>query len=244
MFFRSTVNGLYDRICQDPLHTDVVLLLRDPKGESPQALLAAIPPEQLHAFDLSCKADAISLAASLGLECVLSVNLLPQSLVQDANAVAFLVEQCRLCNWPVERLLVEVTEQEAISHADDFRGAVNRLRAAGIQVAIDDFGAGHAGLSMLADFQPDVLKLDRCIIEGVHTSGPRQAIVRAVIEFCFSLGITVVAEGVETVEEWFWLHSAGVRRFQGFLFARPRLQGVSEVVWPRHPLRPAESRAA
>jgi EAL domain-containing protein (putative c-di-GMP-specific phosphodiesterase class I) len=86
-------------------------------------------------------------------------------------------------------------------------------------------------LSLLADFQPDKLKLDKSIIQGVQTSGPRQAIVRSVIEFCFCLGITVVAEGVETEAEWQWLQSAGVRRFQGYLFARPGFECVPPVAW-------------
>ena len=211
--------------------TSVEALLRGPHGESPQTLLASVPAEQLHAFDLHCKADAIALASALHLDCTLSINLLPMSLVSNPGAIDFLVQQCQRYHWPLERLLVEVTEEEAITHIDGFRNAVRMLRATGIQVAIDDFGAGHAGLSLLADFQPDKLKLDKSIIQGVQTSGPRQAIVRSVIEFCFCLGITVIAEGVETEAEWQWLQSAGVRRFQGYLFARPGLECVPPVAW-------------
>lgn len=212
--------------------TSVEALLRGPNGESPQVVLAALPPDRLHAFDLESKADAIALAAALKLDCVLSVNLLPMSLLSQEGAVDFLVEQCHRHHWPIENFLVEITEEEAITHFGEFLRAVQQLRMAGIQVAVDDFGAGHAGLSLLADFQPDKLKIDKRIIQGVHSSGPRQAIVRSVMEFCFCLGITVVAEGVETVEDWAWLQGAGVRRFQGYLFARPSLQGLEPVVWP------------
>ncbi len=215
--------------------TSVEALLRGPNGESPQTVLNALAANELHDFDLRSKGEAIALAAALKLDCVLSVNLLPMSLVANPGAVDYLVEQCLRHRWPHERLLVEVTEEEAITHVDAFFGAVQQLRAAGIQVAIDDFGAGHAGLSLLADFQPDKLKIDKRIIQGVHASGPRQAIVRSVLEFCFCLGISVVAEGVETVEDWWWLQSAGVRRFQGYLFARPTLQGMTPVVWPAAP---------
>lgn len=213
--------------------TSVEALLRGPSGAPPHTVLHALPQDRIHAFDLHSKADAIALAASIRLPCSLSVNLLPASLVLNGHAVDFLVRACEQHGWPVQRLTVEITEEEAITHLDLFRHAVQRLRAAGIQVAIDDFGAGHAGLSLLAEFQPDTLKLDRRIIERVHESGPRQAIVHSVIEFCFCLGITVVAEGVETVEEWRWLQSAGVRRFQGYLFARPRLHRVPDIHWPQ-----------
>ena len=217
--------------------TSVEALLRGPNGESPQAVLAGVPPTELHAFDLRTKGDAIALASALRLDCGLAVNLLPMSLVANADAVDFLVTQCHKHQWPLDQLLVEITEEEAITHFGPFMDAVQRLRAVGIQVAIDDFGAGHAGLSLLADFQPDKLKLDKRIIQGVSASGPRQAIVRSVIEFCFCLGITVVAEGVETVQDWRWLQAAGVRRFQGYLFARPSLQGVGSVAWPRESSR-------
>lgn len=212
--------------------TSVEALLRGPNGESPHAVLSAVAPNRLHDFDLRSKADAIALAAALRLDCTLSVNLLPMSLVANDDAVDFLVQQCQKHHWPCHQLLVEITEEEAITHFDDFIKAVHKLRASGIQVAIDDFGAGHAGLSLLADFQPDKLKVDKRIIQGVSSSGPRQAIVRSVIEFCFCLGITVVAEGVESFEDWCWLQSAGVRRFQGYLFARPSLQGMNPVNWP------------
>lgn len=214
--------------------TSVEALLRGPAGESPQAVLAALPANRLHEFDLKSKGDAIALAAALQLDCMLSVNLLPMSLLSNDNAVEFLVEQCRTHGWNHEQLLVEITEEEAITHLDTFLNAVHKLRASGIQVAIDDFGAGHAGLSLLADFQPDKLKLDKRLVQGVAASGPRQAIVRSVVEFCFCLGITVIAEGVESVADWRWLQSAGIRRFQGFLFARPHLQGLPPVAWPPH----------
>lgn len=212
--------------------TSVEALLRGPLGESPQSVLAAIAPDRLHEFDLHSKGDAIALAAALQLDCILCVNLLPMSMVSNAHAVDYLVGQCEKYGWPLDHLLVEVTEEEAITHLDDFLGAVQKLRASGIQVAIDDFGAGHAGLSLLADFQPDKLKLDKRIVQNVCSSGPRQAIVRSVVEFCFCLGITVVAEGVETIDDWLWLQSAGIKRFQGYLFARPLIQGMPEVCWP------------
>ena len=124
-----------------------------------------------------------------------------------------------------------MTEEEAITDLDMFADAVKRVRSAGMRIAIDDFGAGFAGLSLLADFQPDKLKIDRCIVQNVHESGPRQAIVRAIVEFCYCLGISVVAEGVETMEEYNWLRSAGVHRIQGYLIARPQLCALPPVCW-------------
>lgn len=206
-------------------------LLRGPGGESPHSVLGAFTGEALHRFDLTSKVAALSIAQQLGTDARLSLNLLPKSLLADANAVDFLVQAAARHGFTPDRIVLEVTEEEAITDPDLFADAVKRVRSAGMRVAIDDFGAGFAGLSLLADFQPDKLKIDRCIVQNVHESGPRQAIVRAIVEFCYCLGIAVVAEGVETVQEFNWLRHAGVNRIQGFLIARPELCALPPVQW-------------
>ena len=99
-------------------------------------------------------------------------------------------------------------------------------------MAVDDFGAGFAGLSLLTRIQPDKIKIDRAIISDVHKSGPKQAIIHAILKCCASLEIGVIAEGIEQPEEWMWLEAAGVTQFQGFLFSKPELNGIGAVAWP------------
>jgi EAL domain-containing protein (putative c-di-GMP-specific phosphodiesterase class I) len=183
--------------------------------------------------DLESKASAFELARRLGLTDVkLSVNLLPMSLIEDPAAVDRLVDQIAACALLPQHVIVEITEQEAIERPRAFRDAIERLRRAGIGVAIDDFGAGYAGLSLLAEFQPDKLKIDRQLIQNIHQDGPRQAIVCGIARTCSAMGITPVAEGVERIEEWCWLQAAGIERFQGYLFAKPALNAVPDVQWP------------
>ncbi|MEH8440319.1 EAL domain-containing protein, partial [Klebsiella pneumoniae] len=79
---------------------------------------------------------------------------------------------------------------------------------------------------------PDKIKVDAELVRDIHISGTKQAIVASVVRCCEDLGITVVAEGVETLEEWCWLQSVGIRLFQGFLFSRPCLNGIGEICWP------------
>jgi len=208
-------------------------LIRSPAGGSPQDYFSAIPQNKLHEADLYSKSWAFALANKIGIgEHKISINLLPMSLVTVPNAVNVLLEQIRKNGLVPEQVIVEVTEDEVISRFDAFQSAVRELRSAGIGLAIDDFGSGFAGLSLLTRFQPDKLKIDRSIVSDIHIHGPKQAIVQAILSCCAALEISVVAEGVEKVEEWCWLEAAGVQRFQGFLFARPVLNGVSDVVWP------------
>ena len=99
----------------------------------------------------------------------------------------------------------------------------------GFATAIDDFGAGYSGLNLLADFQPDYLKLDIKLVRDIHRDRSRQAIVSGIVTVCRDLGVRIVAEGVEQVDEARWLRDAGIRYFQGYLFARPAFEALPAV---------------
>ena len=86
---------------------------------------------------------------------------------------------------------------------------------------------------MLAEFQPNLLKLDMNLLRGVDNKGPRQAIIKGIMTTANDLGIEVIAEGVETPEEYQWLREEGIWLFQGYLFARPSFEQLSPLVhWP------------
>lgn len=209
-------------------------LIRSTSGGAPSECFKNLSPEDLYHIDLESKQYAFELASQMSLgKCNISINLLPMSLVRIPNAVNRLLTYITNFGLVPQQVIVEITEEETITNFEDFQIALKELRSAGISVAIDDFGAGFAGLTLLSRFQPEKLKIDRQIIESIHTDGPKQAIVKAIIECAHSLGITIVAEGVETVEEWCWLESVGVDLFQGFLFAKPYLNGTPEINWPK-----------
>ncbi|WP_312072751.1 diguanylate phosphodiesterase [Atlantibacter sp.] len=220
----------------DPLAQEVVsleALIRTTSGDSPQSWFDTFKGDDVYAADLKSKKVAFAMAAALNIgKQSLSVNLLPMTLVKIPGAVNFLMQEIHKNGLVPDQIILEFTEQEIISRLDEFTDAIRQLKAAGIRVAIDHFGAGFAGLSLLARFQPDRIKINRELIEDVHKSGPRQAIILGIIKSCTSLEISVCAVGVEKPEEWMWLESAGISLFQGYLFARPALNGVPAVAWP------------
>ncbi|EKK5196004.1 diguanylate phosphodiesterase [Cronobacter sakazakii] len=208
-------------------------LIRSPEGGSPAALFASLSSKALYELDLHSKEIAFALAKAVNIGSqMISVNLLPGSLVQCPHAVEILLAQIARQGLLPQQVIVEVTESEVISRFDEFECVIRQLRAAGINLAIDDFGAGFAGLSLLTRFQPGRIKIDRCIVADIHLHGPKQAIVHGIVRCCAELEITVVAEGVEKVEEWCWLEAAGIRYFQGYLFAKPLLNRAPSVSWP------------
>jgi blue light- and temperature-responsive anti-repressor len=220
----------------DPLAQEVVsceALIRTVKGGSPNAWFSGFSGNDLYEADLRSKKVAFAMAGALGLEeHTLSINLWPMTLVNVPGAVSFLLTEIAANGLIPEQIIVEFTESEVISRFDEFKDAVRQLKSAGISVAIDHFGAGFAGLQLLAQFQPDRIKINRDLIADIHRSGPRQAIVHAIIKCCSSLEIQVCAVGVEKAEEWMWLESAGISQFQGQLFAAPCFSGIPAIAWP------------
>ncbi|HEF0009626.1 MULTISPECIES: diguanylate phosphodiesterase [Citrobacter] len=220
----------------DPMSQRVIALealIRGKDGETPATYFDKFTPEDVYTADLQSKKTAFAMASALGLNHkMLSVNLLPMTLVNRPDAVSFLINEIAAHGLVPEQIIVEFTESEVISRFDTFAQAVKSLKAAGICVAIDHFGAGFAGLQLLSRFQPDRIKISRELITDVHKSGPRQAIIQAIIKCCASLEIMISAVGVEKPEEWMWLESAGIEIFQGNLFARACLNGTPSVAWP------------
>ena len=207
-------------------------LIRGPEGESAHSVLSGVPQGALHAFDAHGRECAIVLAARLGIRTQLNLNFLPQSLFSQQDVLTPMFEAARRNDLPISRLVLEVTEGEVIDDVARFARLIKTYRAQGLKLAIDDFGAGYCGLNLLAEFQPDILKLDMALLRGIECSGPRQAIVRAILSACTDLGIDAIAEGVETVDEFSWLADEGVTLFQGYLFARPGFETLPGVTVP------------
>lgn len=120
-----------------------------------------------------------------------------------------------------KRVVLEITERASL---DEVKGAAERitsLRALGYRIAIDDLGAGYAGLTSFATLSPDVVKLDMSLVRGLDEHPTKQSIVRSMVALSAELGMEVVAEGVETIAERDVLVGLGCDLFQGYLFAKP-----------------------
>ncbi len=120
-----------------------------------------------------------------------------------------------------ERVVLEITERSTIDDVKDAYQRVSQLRGAGFRVAIDDLGAGYAGLSSFAALEPEIVKLDMSLIRGVHSSPIRQRVVRSMITLCNDMNIQVVAEGIEEQPEHDCIAAMGCDLLQGYLYGRP-----------------------
>ncbi|HEY0467832.1 MAG TPA: EAL domain-containing protein [Polyangiaceae bacterium] len=127
------------------------------------------------------------------------------------------------------RVVLELTDRAPIDDIKDVTVRVNRLRELGYRIAIDDLGAGQAGLAALSQVEPEFVKLDISLIRDIHRDPTKQKIVVSLVQVCHGMGKTIVAEGVEREEERAVLVAVGCDLMQGFLFGRPGpLRGVAK----------------
>ena len=206
-------------------------LVRGADGAGAYAVLSQITDANRYAFDQTCRVRSIETAAQLQAPGVVSINFLPNAIYRPEVCIATTIEAAGRSGIPLERLQFEITEVEKVEDPSRLTEIVAAYREIGLRTAIDDFGAGYAGLNLLADFLPDVVKLDMGLIRDLDQRPARRTIVDAVVRICDELGVEVVAEGVEQPDEAAALLDSGVVLHQGYLYARPVLGELPVVQW-------------
>ncbi|MGE8655869.1 MAG: EAL domain-containing protein [Achromobacter sp.] len=204
-------------------------LVRGPEGESAASVLAQVNDSNRYHFDQRCRTTAIELAARLEMGRFLSINFMPNAVYQPAACIRTTFEAAERHGFPINRIIFETIESESIIDRAHLLKIFQAYKSYGFQTAIDDFGSGYSGLTLLADFQPDLIKLDMALVRGVDTNGARQRIISGVQRICADLGIRVIAEGIETVGERDFLASQGITLMQGYLFAKPAFQAMPPI---------------
>ncbi len=198
---------------------------REPAGE----IFKHVNEQNRYRFDQTCRTKAIQLAARLEMPGYLSINFLPNAVYRPELCIQATLNAAEQFQFPADRIIFEFTEGEKVTDAAHLRGIVEYYQSCGFRTAIDDFGAGYAGLNFLAQIQTDIVKIDMDLIRNIDRDRPRRAIVKNVVRLCEELDITVVAEGVETYGELAVLQSFGIDLFQGYYFARPAFESLAEV---------------
>lgn len=167
-------------------------------------------------------ADAISRAPDVG---ALFVNLHPKELTDPT-----LTSPAAPLSRVASRVVLEITERESLHGIGDVRERIATLRRLGFRLALDDLGAGYAGLSSFALIEPEVVKLDMGLVRNVHGEPIKQRLIRSMVHLCQEAGMLVVAEGVESGEERNALVELGCDLLQGYLFGRPS-DDFAPVIW-------------
>lgn len=211
-------------------------LVRGVDGSGAGAVLGHVTPGNRWVFDEGCRIKAVGLAAQCGLgrpgeTALLSINFLPNAVADPADSVASTLRAIEAAGLAPGRILFEFTEHEPIEPGH-LQAILKTYRSMGFRTAIDDFGAGYSGLTLLSRFQPDVVKLDMALVRCLDIDRVKRTIVSHLVRMAADLDVTVVAEGIETVAEYEALVDLGVTLFQGYLFARPAFEALAKPEWP------------
>jgi EAL domain-containing protein (putative c-di-GMP-specific phosphodiesterase class I) len=207
-------------------------LVRGAQGQPAGQILSQVDESRQYKFDQACRVKAIELAGRLFPrtdETRLSINFMPNAVYEPAACIRTSLETARRVGFDTRRIMFEFTENERMVDTKHVARIIAEYKRLGFITAIDDFGAGHAGLNLLANLQTDLIKIDMEIIRGVTDSAARQAIIAGILVMARALDITIIAEGIETEAELATLRDAGINRFQGFFFAKPALEDLPTV---------------
>lgn len=203
------------------------VLVRGKNKEPAIKVFETINDNHFIEFDNINRKQAITLVSKLGLECSLNLNFTPNSILfENGKYVKDTIATAEKQGISPRQIILEITECEIIKNSYELLKVINKIRRLGITIAIDDFGSGYAGLNLLADFQPDLIKLDMHLTRNIHQNGPRQSILKAICTVCLDLGIDLLAEGVETKEEFLFLQKLGIYLYQGYFFAKPKFESL------------------
>jgi EAL domain-containing protein (putative c-di-GMP-specific phosphodiesterase class I) len=218
-------------------------LVRGPNGEPAYTILDRVTDENRYQFDQAARVKAIELAGRLfprDSDTRLSINFMPNAVYEPNACIRASLDAAHRVDFAHRRIMFEFTEQERFRDTEHVKGIVAAYRKQGFLTALDDFGAGFAGLSLLANFRPDLIKIDMDLLRGIDTDAGRYAIVSGVVAIARALGVTVLAEGVETAAELDALRGLGITLVQGYHFSKPLLEELPLVAG----FAPTTARAA
>lgn len=207
-------------------------LIRGIDGAGASSILSQVTPENRYTFDQACRVKSLQLAAHLRIPAFLSINFLPNAVYKAETCIRATLAAARTYRFPTQQLIFEITEGEELVDKEHLKSIIREYKRQGFKTAIDDFGSGYAGLQLLAEFQPDIIKLDMGLLRGIDQDPVRQAIVQGICGVARTLNIEIIAEGIETRPELSYLQSVGIHLFQGYLFAKPAIEALPAVAWP------------
>lgn len=204
-------------------------LVRGIAGEPAGTVFEKVHDGNRYRFDQTCRSKAIKLAAELEMDTFLSINFMPNAIYKPELCIRTTLAAAETYHFPLDRIIFEFTESEKIDDIEHLREIVDYYNECGFSTAIDDFGAGYAGLNLLAEIQTDIVKLDMALIRNIDRRKASRAIVKGVIQVCEELDTRLIAEGIESEQELMVLQDMGIELFQGFYFAQPMFEQLANI---------------
>jgi EAL domain-containing protein (putative c-di-GMP-specific phosphodiesterase class I) len=182
-------------------------------------------------LDQICRETALKTAATKRVNKKIFINFLPTSIYDPEFCLQSTVKWAKQLDYDPKNIIFEVVETEKVEDKSHLKNILNFYREKGFLIALDDVGEGYSSLNMIVDIKPDIIKVDRNIIDNIQNDTMKQSIYKALRQISDENGIKLLAEGVETIEELNKVKEIGVDYVQGYYYAKPSAEIIRKIAY-------------
>lgn len=177
-------------------------------------------------LDRACRETSLKTAAVKNIKNKVFINFIPTAIYDPEHCLQSTVKWAKQLEIDPKNIIFEVIETEHVEDVEHLSKILTFYKSQGYMVALDDVGSGYSSLNMIARLKPDIVKIDREIIDGIDTNPANQSVFKAIISLAKESGIIVLAEGAERAEEVAYCAANGANLAQGYYFGRPNAEPI------------------
>lgn len=185
--------------------------------------------DMLFYLDRACRESSLKTASARNIKTKIFINFIPTAIYDPVHCLASTVKWAKQLNFNPENIIFEVIESDHVVDINHLKIILDFYKSQGFQVALDDVGSGYSSLNLLAKLKPDIIKIDREIIDNIDTNTTHQSIFNAIVSLAKDNGILVLAEGLERAEEVNYAANNGAHLAQGYYFGKPTSEPIQKI---------------
>lgn len=185
--------------------------------------------DMLFYLDRACRETSLKTAAVKNIKNKVFINFIPTAIYDPEHCLQSTVKWAKQLEFDPKNIIFEVTETEHVEDIEHLNKILTFYKSQGYMVALDDVGSGYSSLNMIARLKPDIVKIDREIIDGIDTNPVNQSVFKAIVSLAKESGIIVLAEGAERAEEIAYCGANGADLAQGYYFGKPSAEPIRKL---------------